>query len=509
MVDRHVYKFDDFSATSLDLMAIARLPNDRQKGSIGYLAETIIELFSKDTEKKKIRDRGYVVAINGAWGVGKTTATWAAINAVRAQIGNSNLVMLSPRQSSFLPFGGTTAAIQSYLVKLAAAIERVADIDVSRELAGALLDLTPSNATKLNVGLQMGPLSVGKPFTDNTRYTDAQLRAKMQRLVDRGKYVLLVIDDLDRLAPQEVVDSLRLVERLRSMPGVLIILPLYRRIIRRALVDALSLDDTDAFTFMRKLIDHEVTIENDLESFKHHFGELFTESPIITEKFDKEVLAMDGGITAFDLCLRTVLHNIILEEASVHMRSGENLTPSPQAVQDTFSGLYSEYLAKLHQAFVMSRDGTGAPLWIVDNQPDGRQLLKRLGRVYPNLADLTSNSEAVVSQWSDLTSRDMVFKPIYTDPSLQDVTPDQLEYEFDTLSSAQQATTRPLYAVLMNAILANTQAEKGVTDNYRAREARALARAIIGDDRVNTLDTDVARGLYTLAQNAFQALRTQ
>lgn len=91
---------------------------------------------------------------------------------------------------------------------------------------------------------------VGKEFVDSWLDTDslADEKAKLSReLANLDRKIVVLIDDLDRLEPQEVVEVLRLVRAVVDFPNIVFVLCYSRAVVAKSLESALQLADGDDF----------------------------------------------------------------------------------------------------------------------------------------------------------------------------------------------------------------------------------------------------------------------
>lgn len=221
-----------------------------------------------DIRTNRLSNRGYVIAINGGWGVGKTSFTWKLVNAVeelaRKQEGSHEIVT---HYVSLLPFGNTSESLTIYLQRFANKVWYEFGIDIRKDIRQFILEATPKYEYKAT--FSMGPLQLSRNIRTHGRDSVSD-RIKMAMQSLKNGTILLFIDDIDRLKQEEVITVLRMIEKMRKIPNVMILLPMHRRVVRNALETHLALGP-DSRHFLNKIVDYEVYLQNSLADLKSAF----------------------------------------------------------------------------------------------------------------------------------------------------------------------------------------------------------------------------------------------
>jgi predicted KAP-like P-loop ATPase len=125
-------------------------------------------------------------------------------------------------------------------------------------VAGAGLDLSTSyGAGKLvSAGVtwssRIAASSIKGPTLDQLRDT---LKARLRALQDQR--ILIVIDDLDRLTPNEAVEMVSLIKSLGDLPNVIYLLSYDEKNLARLIAEAIKLDGRD---FLSKIVQYSVDL---------------------------------------------------------------------------------------------------------------------------------------------------------------------------------------------------------------------------------------------------------
>ena len=74
-----IYSFDGESYDELKQKTLDDINGDKLKQELAFFKSSINDL-SLGNQRGSLDKRGFVFAINGAWGTGKSTAVWTLIN---------------------------------------------------------------------------------------------------------------------------------------------------------------------------------------------------------------------------------------------------------------------------------------------------------------------------------------------------------------------------------------------------------------------------------------------
>lgn len=186
---------------------------------------------------------GVVLAINGAWGTGKSSA----INLIRHHLNtavSSGDIVIVP----FNPwwFAGADALTLAFFQELGKAIgpslpEAVRGslaalgrgVSAVGALAGALADL---KAPGLGQVISNASGLFGR-LTGRGRTVDQEHERLAKALSDQKKRFLVIIDDIDRLSPDDALTIFRLVKSVGRLPNVIYLLAFDRSIAERIVAE--------------------------------------------------------------------------------------------------------------------------------------------------------------------------------------------------------------------------------------------------------------------------------
>lgn len=189
---------------------------------------------------------GIVLAVNGTWGSGKTTAVNMIVEAI------ANLQKDAPPGREIVPirfnpwwFSEQEDLIKAFFAELAGSLDKKVSEKVgegfrklarrvasSKELVVAGLGMIPgAGVAKELAGATLG--AVGALAGDN--HSLSQLRDELsEALRGQEKRILVIIDDVDRLPADEVRQIFRLVKSVADLPNVIHLLIFDRDIAERA-----------------------------------------------------------------------------------------------------------------------------------------------------------------------------------------------------------------------------------------------------------------------------------
>ena len=199
------------------------------------LARSIVNMASPE---------GTVFAVNGPWGSGKTSV----LNLVRHHIHQAKIdPPIEIVDFTCWWFRGedalTLAFIQQLLGAVKPALPEKAQSDVTK-LAKHMLKARDLIAPALvAIGAVAGaPLAKGVADALDKLLTgdepvDAQHKRLAERLREQPKRFLVVVDDLDRLLPDEALQVLRLIKSLGRLPNVMYLLAFDRQIAEKVVAE--------------------------------------------------------------------------------------------------------------------------------------------------------------------------------------------------------------------------------------------------------------------------------
>ena len=227
----------------------AQLGADRPKETLvddllGYasfsraIARTIASLTITD---------GIVLAINGDWGSGKTTAANMLVDALsqmeetKPEAKKTIIVRFNPWW-----FSGQEDLVRAFFGEVSSVLEKsvsekviTALKSVGRRAAGAkdlvvgVADLLPGGG--LVKGAAGGALQLLGRFSEDEGSLSSRRGKLCEALREDGRRILVITDDIDRLPADEIRQIFRLVKSVADLPNVIHLLLFEREIARRAL----------------------------------------------------------------------------------------------------------------------------------------------------------------------------------------------------------------------------------------------------------------------------------
>ena len=497
-----IFQFDATDHVKIKGTQISDLKGMGYEQDLPQVVDSLIDLLH-GKQKEKLDKRGYVVALNGLWGSGKTTATWAVINEIKKTLAaNNNEEKIEVVAKEFLLFGNASESIASFLREFAHKLWTAGFVDVRDDIEQFILEVTPANDSNYMVTAGAGPLSISRPIKLKAKdITYDVIKTKFLKLAGSHKVVVLVLDDLDRLKPEEIVQLMRMVEKLRKIPRIIIILPVYQAIITEAFKAELNLSPVAAPTFVRKLIDYSVNLTNGLSDLKTLFESHFTAEDVDAYREKLE------GVSVGDMCWWILLHVLITHEAVDFI---EQASDGNKAAQTAFSNNSSPYLNKLR--YLIDRHNGDIrrleaeikilPTHFVDNNTE---LFRPWGQHYQFLMSGKPAEDALV-QLREISNVDNVMMQICTDPDVEARvrSGEQITFEADKL---EQNHTIALREVFINT-LQQSGDEPYMTSKYKLREVDQLARLVRSKLNPNA-EGDALANVYEAVKKSFIEFQDQ
>lgn len=502
-----IYTFDGESYDDLKQKSFDSIHGEKLKQELKYFKSNFTDL-ARGEQKNSLDKRGFVVAINGAWGTGKSTATWALINELDKALPDHFTVI----DRSLLPFGSVNESISTFLSDLATVLKNENLIDISSEIDQFILESTPA-VEKIGVTASFGPLSLSKSFgKSRNALNTTTLVDKFKKLRRKSKAVIIVLDDLDRLRPSEVVDVLRMVEKLRVLPGVIVMLPMFKKIINEAIKNDLSLDGPSAATFMRKLTDAELNIENDIEDLKSSFNTTLKE--LLNDSDQTRtwgVGSVTKSIQLSDLIWSLLVHVMIISETISKASSTDN--PNPSLL---IGNANSNYLQKMTDLFRESSYGQRLHLSVEHPYPvwvnNGGEKLTSIGERWPGIRGRNNDWLGELNEllrWGNSASAVTTDETVIN--SLRSTTSIEFTKDGDENIQAKEAASHiPIFIQVFMPLTQATDSEPLLTENYKRRDINILARKIAPELKNMTLesrDEDAMRQVFEFVKSKYDQFR--
>lgn len=188
--------------------------------------------------------RGYVMGITGAWGSGKTSILNMTVDA----LGDAAAVV------EFNPwmFSGTEALVASFFAEIGKQLDKkeaklkgiAGKLATYGQYLSPIAAVVGAGTAVQGVTSLLQELSAAPSVLDQHR----ELRTLLEGL---DKRVVVVIDDVDRLRPHEVLDIVRLVRLVGDFPNTLYLLAFDRRRVEQCLGEG---DDERGRAYLEKIV---------------------------------------------------------------------------------------------------------------------------------------------------------------------------------------------------------------------------------------------------------------
>lgn len=442
----------------------------------------------------KLEKHGFVVVINSSWGAGKTTAVRALVRDLKVKSFGKRTIM--SMEYSFLPFGNVNESIADFIHSLSERLWKEHWLDMRTEAKHVIASATPTDDAKYQVGLNAGIFTANiergwkKPATDGS---ESRLYDRFKVLAKKKRTVIVTIDDIDRLQAEEMVAILRLVEKLRKLPNLLIIMPVHKTIVANAVRENLGLErQVDAQTFLRKATDAEFSINNTLATLKNVFLDGWEDIDKDTDLIDlmqkdpraaqSQALQDEGTRSISMLCWYTLLHISILEEAITDIAENSSAGEG-NAVTRVFTAEYSEYLTDIKNLLAESRSRKDYIYPVSNDRVDANDTTKRIPTMVSagqseEYQPLTEHGAGNVPQHLKLLARKVDYsdKATYTDQGLIDSLKGG---SVDNVNQYDETARYILFELFMPRLITTTY-EPFITENlhgyYKLRDIKELSQ---------------------------------
>lgn len=482
-----------YSDESYDRTMQKTVDDDIVGKTVAHDIEEMASLLAKWYSEK--HQDGLMVSIAGAWGAGKSTVAWALVNKLK----ENNELDLIVANENLLPFANINEAIRQFLSEFAADLKAQNIVNIDREIEKFIIDTTPA-AEGYEMTMEVGPVSIKRNFSNSQRikYEERLVRA-FSKIQNRGRHVIIVLDDIDRLRPDEVMAVLRMAEKLRTLPGVIVVLPMYRNVVLNAVDKQLEIGEINAGVFLRKLSDYAISIENPIKDLEESFKVALRET---LDDPDADRLWGVGDtrktVTYVDLLWALFVH-IAVFGGAVEFAQGETI-----ARKQVTAPSRSKYLNSLMQ-------------FMHDTAHNDRAAIKSLGPhpVYDNAGRLSRFGD----RWSSLrTSQNGVWKDqlteflgygpaasvVTTHPEVIELLQHQTSIQFaDNIKEKERQQHIPIFIEILMSLIDASDNESYVQDNYKHRDVKQLAH-IIGyefkDADLSVRDEDVIAQLFDMTK---------
>lgn len=503
-----VYTFEAESYDELKQKTFSDIDGEDLKKELAHFKSSIGDL-SGGGQKNSLDKRGFVISINGAWGAGKSTATWALINEI-VNASSGNFIVID---RSLLPFGSVNESISTFLNDFATILRNENLIDITSEIDQFILESTPETDI-VGVTASFGPVSLSRSFgrTRNALNTNTLIN-KFKKLCEKSKSIVIVLDDLDRLRPSEIVDILRMVEKLRVLPGVIVLLPMFKSVINKAIASALSMDEPSAATFLRKLTDAEINVDNNINDLKTSFN--IRLRALLGDKDKKRKWGIGTDIEEVqlsNLVWAILLHIMIISE-TVSKFSGASDTSAMIALSSSNSD-YLQKMVNIFQASSYKANGQSTvnnpyPVWTTRL---GGEKLTSIGQRWQSIRDQNNNWMGELNQLLDWSNSASV---VTTDDSIVDELKTRVSVDFtktgvDSIQEKEKKSKIPIFVKVFLPLLNETENEPLLTENYKRRDINIIAHRLAPEVKalqLSKVDEEAMRTLFELIKSKYNQFR--
>lgn len=184
---------------------------------------------------------GVTIAINGPWGAGKSSAVNLVRHYLKPDVDNGQIEII---EFKCWWFRGEEALTLAFLQELNASLKKTLG-DKAKELiprlGKRLLQAGPVVGPAINLAtagiwgtLTAGSMDFAKKFFPEGDSIEKLFQRLSAALQDQSKRLLVVIDDIDRLAPNEALLVFRLVKSVGRLPNVMYLLVFDRELAEKA-----------------------------------------------------------------------------------------------------------------------------------------------------------------------------------------------------------------------------------------------------------------------------------
>jgi hypothetical protein len=201
-------------------------------------------------------ERALVIGINGTWGSGKTSLQYLIERSLLSTVTKSQFYLIN-----FNPwfYSHSKSLSHSFLTIVKNSI-KVDEYIISKSLsryASTLINSTESIIFNTRFFLELR----------NSPSLEEELALVKARVKNLKKTLLVIIDDLDRLAGEEVIEVLRLVRLVGDFPNTIYIILYDKEYVKRVINE--NLNEHNSSIYIDKIIQVEYTIpENNLDNSK-------------------------------------------------------------------------------------------------------------------------------------------------------------------------------------------------------------------------------------------------
>ena len=476
----------------------------------GRLLQSEITKTIKNLDQLSPEQHSTIIAIDGGWGTGKTLASFKLYEKLEAH--DKGKLTHHMYYFALLPFGNITESLNRILGILAQGLKSKSGCKVDKELQEVLTQATPVNDTRVNFSF-LG-FSLSKTLNSRLQikgpHHNQQLHKKLRDL-SKEERLVVVIDDLDRMQPKEVVIVIRMVEAFRQIPGIVFILPFYRKVVTQSIGHHLRMDSTNAHAYLRKFIDTSIHIELEPSNLQVSFERGFNGHKISGRK---RLYKYKLSKVAWSI----LIHILLLQELKSEL---EKITANPVGKhmnRMNFLARHSSYIEHLHKLCSSNAVDRLQDLSILSDSPvdntEGWWPLHQRFEAVGRFADRDNRSKPMdtvkdpnqhnygfyISQINQLIEATTMVKDTCDTVATSNCNCDG-EHNGDIFLSK----------VIIPGIKEKTTAEPMLTKNYSRRDMEqlgaAIARTYKAGENKKGVERDVAQELATIIEDEYKKFR--
>ena len=256
---------------------------------------------------------GLVIGLFGKWGTGQTSVINMAVNEITELAKNNEN---RPIIMKFAPwnYSDKDNLISMFFQSLKNKINVQDNEELKNKVGKALSDYAGAfDALALVPVVGSGVAAILKTLAQAEGTSlmecadlDETKEILEKALIKAGKKIIIVIDDIDRLANSQIRDVFQLVKQVADFPNVIYLLAMDREVVRRALTDVHNIDGNE---YLEKII--QVPFElPELKKSKLHNIFLNKLDQIINDFSDKVVWDTDYWSSVFRNCVEPYINTL-------------------------------------------------------------------------------------------------------------------------------------------------------------------------------------------------------
>jgi energy-coupling factor transporter ATP-binding protein EcfA2 len=269
---------------------------DINRTHFGQVLEQASAQLKEIIHSNKFKTHGIVVSIEGTWGSGKSTFVQILSHLLK----DENIALV---KYDSLYYGNVSEATDIFIKSI---FEEVKDCFGVKLADGSSISKNITPKFELSEGFP----KLGIDFAANRQPTEVVKDKLEKSLANLPGKMVVVIDDIDRVAEEDVVHFLRLIRVLRELPNFVIVIPVDRPMLEN-LIKTQGIENPKRY--LEKIIDKDYDINPEQGNSKDLFGSL------LRQKYPDQNVTEDFLNLVWDL----YLWEISLATIKEYERSGQ------------------------------------------------------------------------------------------------------------------------------------------------------------------------------------------